>query len=393
MINGRTIDKHKKINIHTLFFVGMIVSALFVAAAPILTDDAYGQSGGQVPSNRMAVLAHGINMARWFPDPYLRHIEYYTTYVSPEVLNQIKSAGFTYIRVPLSPFTLQRPDGSLNMSLAKVLVEQMTAVERAGLGVMVQPQRQKWHLENNAHDRELLAQFWDQLAPMLASLNQDLTFPEILNEPNFSDEGDWDDLQVRLYQIIRSHLPHATIVATGNHWSKVEDLPKVRLLPDGNVVYAFHFYESPFLTSMGKESVPQEDMSVFSSLVFPVNDKETCMRAAELASGSNTRNYVKYYCNSGWTAVKILSILRGLAEWGRQNNVIIINNEFGIRKNRSMPTRLAYLRAVREACEAEGMGWALWGYDDDFGFGIHLYDKSGPQTLDPRILEALGLSS
>ena len=58
--------------------------------------------------------------------------------------------------------------------------------------------------------------------------------------------------------------------------------------------------------------------------------------------------------------------------------------------SRDLPpaTRLAWIRAMREALEREGMGWALWGYDDSMGFGL----RPGPGArLDPDLLAALGL--
>ncbi len=95
---------------------------------------------------------------------------------------------------------------------------------------------------------------------------------------------------------------------------------------------------------------------------------------------------------SGWTVAKIRTSIHAVAEWARQNRVVAANEEFGILENRPKPTRLAYLRAMREACEAEGMGWGLWSFNDGFGFSINL-DKPGPYILDPSLLQALGLKS
>ncbi len=173
------------------------------------------EANNQVPPNRIETLRRGININRWFSDQIARPADFYKAYVSPDVFRQIKSAGFTYVRVPLSPFALQQPNGGLNINVAKALIERMAIIESTGLGVSISPERQKWDLPNNPHDRELLAQFWDQLAPLLAPLDQNLTFVETLNEPNFPNGNDWDALQLRLLQIIRSHLPNLTILASG----------------------------------------------------------------------------------------------------------------------------------------------------------------------------------
>ena len=61
--------------------------------------------------------------------------------------------------------------------------------------------------------------------------------------------------------------------------------------------------------------------------------------------------------------------------------------EFGAIATLNTPARLAWLTTTRQAAEAQGIGWALWGYDDSMGFGAHTPDP----PLDPALLTALGL--
>jgi hypothetical protein len=42
--------------------------------------------------------------------------------------------------------------------------------------------------------------------------------------------------------------------------------------------------------------------------------------------------------------------------------------------------QLAWFCEVRQACERNGIGWALWGYDDQMGFGIDPHTT--PSTRD-----------
>ena len=50
--------------------------------------------------------------------------------------------------------------------------------------------------------------------------------------------------------------------------------------------------------------------------------------------------------------------------WSRRHHVALLAGEFGASQQLNAAARLAWLTAVREACEREGIGWALWGYDD-----------------------------
>src|SRR3981081_170497 len=114
-------------------------------------------AAGQVPANRLATLAHGINITRWFTNPPAP--EFYEHYISPEVFRQLRDVGFTYLRVPLPPSGFQGADGNLNRGTVKLLVEQLAMAEQAGLGVMVQPQRQQGKLKDGHPDRDFFLAF------------------------------------------------------------------------------------------------------------------------------------------------------------------------------------------------------------------------------------------
>jgi hypothetical protein len=223
-----------------------------------------GRAADRVPPARVATLAHGVNMTRWFSAPGRQPPDRYACYVSPTLLSELKSSGFTYIRIMVAPEAPQRPDGSSNREVPGIL------------------------------------------------------------------------------------------------------------------------------TSTDKSDVPSEDLPAFEALPFPVADADACADAGRPAHSPATQSQLQWYCRSQWTAARVRAEIQGVALWARQNGVVAANGEFGILNDRPTSTRLAYIRAVREACEAEGLGWALWGYDDGFGFAIPL-DKTGPQPLDPAILAALGL--
>jgi aryl-phospho-beta-D-glucosidase BglC (GH1 family) len=79
-----------------------VVGLLFLATT--------AHAANQMPASRLATLAHGINITRWFTNPHAPG--FYGHYVSPEIVHQIKDAGFTYIRVPLAPGVFQAADGT-----------------------------------------------------------------------------------------------------------------------------------------------------------------------------------------------------------------------------------------------------------------------------------------
>jgi hypothetical protein len=80
------------------------------------------------------------------------------------------------------------------------------------------------------------------------------------------------------------------------------------------------------------------------------------------------------------------------AAWGRAHGVPVIAGEFGASRNLMPQARLAWISDMRRAFEANGIGWALWGYDDSMGFDLHPLGNA-PRRLDSDLLHALGLGT
>jgi endoglucanase len=98
---------------------------------------------------------------------------------------------------------------------------------------------------------------------------------------------------------------------------------------------------------------------------------------------------MRFYCSQRWDAEKIAARIAEAGAWGQLHHVAVIAGEFGAAQRLNLSARLAWLTAVREACERQSLGWALWGYDDSMGFALH--PPSERQRLDPELLGALGL--
>jgi endoglucanase len=101
----------------------------------------------------------------------------------------------------------------------EVLVQVIRRLQRAGLAVVMGPHPTTWHLEQSAADRARLLAFWGRLAPALRPLDPRLTYPEILNEPGFAGAPEaWRALQDDALAMVRTALPGATVILTGDDW-------------------------------------------------------------------------------------------------------------------------------------------------------------------------------
>ena len=344
-----------------------------------------GSASAAPPAARVALLRKGVNITAWFRYPASQDPAALRGYLGGIAIEALKRAGFTFVRLPVDPALLSNP------AVPQALDTAIKRLSDAGLGVVVSLHPASWRLETSDPDRAALHQAWRRLGPVLGRLSPDRVLAELLNEPVFpNDPGGWQALQHTLLATARSVLPNHTIVLTGHDWSSIGGLDATRPEADPNVVYTFHLYEPADLTSLAawRQGL---DRGALARLPFPVRDPTQCERVAAQVSDPTTAGMMRYYCAQGWNEARMREKIDIAANWGRRHAIPVFCGEFGAARALNPDARLNWLRAVRVACEANGMGWALWGYDDVMGFALPRPPGPAP-VLDAGILRALGLT-
>jgi hypothetical protein len=196
-------------------------------------------------------------------------------------------------------------------------------------------------------------------------------------------------MQARVAAAIREAAPRQTIIATGPNYSDIVDLLTQHPLPDGNVIYNFHFYDPHEFTHQGAGWGASYWIYEHGIPYPPTEDsmKELVKQVPDLADRYKLENYWLDH----WDAHRIRLMIDEASAWAHENNVPLICNEFGAYREVTAPaSRLAWLHDVRTALEADGIGWAMWDYHN--GFGVAVKDKDGKSVVDPGTVEALGLN-
>ncbi len=372
-------------NISRLWRVAFALGGLLAALPQVVR--------AEVPEARLAVLARGINVTHWFRFPPSREARAMAADLDDTGIASLKQAGFTYVRLAVGPEEVMQGSGIAPDKLA-ALTNVIGRIERAGLGVMVEPHpelMQHWDLQRNAHARELLLGFWHDLVPALKRFPARLTFPELVNEPSFADPAQWDAFQRRLLAVVRASLPDSTVILTGTNWSSIDGLLKVQPVPDENVVYSFHTYEPQLLTLLGfwDPAIKQDELARY--LPFPVRDEAACKTRVAAISDAHTLAVAQFWCSMRQDATSISNNLSRAAQWGRAHHVPVVLTEFGAVGKLQAGTRSAYLSAVRGSAERLRLSWAIWGLDDQMGFGQAPGTFRAANQLSPSVMQALEL--
>jgi len=269
------------------------------------------------------------------------------------------------------------------------LIAAIRRIQREGLTVVVSPHPNGWHLETDPADRDRLRAFWRTLAPALRTLDPARTVPEVLNEPVFPhDPAGWAALQHQVLASIRQALPNDTVVLTGQDWGSIGGLLALTPEADPNTLYSFHFYDPAELTSLAAYRAGL-DTAALAQLPFPSADPLACARDAASPDAA-TAALVGFVCTQRWNVEAIDGRIARAASWATRNRAAVLAGEFGASVRLNAPARLAWIEAVRSACERAGIGWALWGYDDVMGFNVARPPGRRP-SLDGELLRALSM--
>ena len=292
---------------------------------------------------RVAVLERGVNVTHWFRFPPSRDARAMAADLDDQALAALKHVGFTYVRLAVGPEEVMRGSSIVPDKLAAI-VGVIRRIERAGLGVMIEPHPelvQNWDLQHNARARALLVAFWRDLAPALKPFPASLTFPELVNEPSLDDPADWDALQRQLLAVVRSALPDDTIILTGTNWSSIDGLLKVQPVADANGVYSFHTYEPQLLTLLGGWDPAIRQDQLAAALPFPATDQGSCDARVAVIQDAHTLAVARYWCSLHQGPASVATNLARATDWAHAHHVSVALTEFGAEIERAGPVGLS----------------------------------------------------
>jgi endoglucanase len=356
----------------------MIARRTMAAGLPLLLALPAARRPACAAAPAAETFGRGINLSSWFSgspnQPPLTESDF----------RQIRAAGFDHVRIPARPesfgYDPSAEGGQLTLSLPVVEAAIALAVAN-GLCVDVNLQLLRDHkqlVEQDSRAADRYVALTAAVARRLAGYPADRVAFEPINEFGFyKDAAKFAALQGRVHRAVRAELPRSTIILGGPMGSGLKGLGAVVPVDDGNVIYAFHFYEPFMITHQGVSwgfagqmihwfrNVPYPSSLVQPGVDYAPDAPDHGKAAAELAA----------YVDARWDAAKIAGRIQIAADWARKNRARVVCNEFGVLRLHIEPeSRYRWIRDARTALEANGIGWSLWDYADIFG----ITDTVGP---------------
>lgn len=384
-IQVQLASAHRKVFLYlAIASVGASLSSAAVSA----------QEVSSVAVTRMQHLSHGINTSRWFaqsPDNYT--VERLRSFTTTDDIVLIRKLGFDHIRIsidaePLLDWQHNLPQATPFMAeldhVVQVALEQKLAVI-----IDLHPESHyKQQLLQATEPVERFGMLWQNVAKHFSSMDPNLVFFEIMNEPEQSDPYRWQGIESFVAGQIRTVAPQHTIIASGARWSGLEDLMMLEPIPYDNVIYTFHDYE-PFAFTHQGATWTDPAVQPLRRVPYPStpeNVEKNVQQEPTLAG----QLFVKQYGLARWGAQRVDATIDFAERWSKLHHAPVYCGEFGVhRPFADEAMRAHWLRDMRTALEKHHIGWAMWDYQDNFGV---VTKKNGTTIPDPLILDALGLS-
>jgi len=378
--------------------VGLRIRFAFLVALIVLVLPAFSQDrAGEVKLafTRAQHLRHGINASEWFAQKTGRYSASYTSaYTDDADIALMAQIGFDSVRLSIDAAPLEEgPDNEDGFNADFIgrldhAVDQMLAKGMA-VQIDIHPESDyKKKVSTTGEGVERFLMLWRKLAAHYADRNPDLIFYEIMNEPEERDAYRWAGVQARAAEAIRSVAPKNTIIATGPNWSSIADLLTQEPLPDGNVIYTFHFYEPHEFTHQGA-GWGAAYWIYTHDIPYPPTEA-SLQNSLEQVPDAPNRYAFEHYWLDHWDAHRIKLQIDAAAAWGKQHNVPLLCNEFGVyRRVTPKDSRMQWIHDVRTALESDQIGWTMWDYRG--GFGVVWKEDGKPAKVDDAVVDALGL--
>ncbi len=369
------------------------LAVLLFAALPAFAQDR--SADVQTAFARARHLRHGINASEWFAQHASDYSAAWTNrYTDAADIALMAKLGFDNVRLSIDPVPLEqsmdRQPGPNADFLAR-LDRAVDAMLASGLAVQIDVHPETPYKHEVMNSDEKMQQFtvlWGRLAAHYANRDPEKVFFEIMNEPEVYDPVRWATIQAAAAAAIRKAAPGNTIIATGPNWSDVADLLTQQPLPDGNVIYNFHYYDPHTFTHQGA-GWGASWWKYTHGIPYPADESSMQEILKQVPDPAN-RFALEQYWLDHWDAHRIRLEIDAVAAWGKTNSVPLICNEFGAYRRVTDPqSRMNWIRDVRIALEADNIGWAMWDYRG--GFGVVWKEAGQPVKVDDQVVEALGL--
>lgn len=331
----------------------------------------------------------GVNLTMWFQESSVKKIQF-SKYTKTDFEN-IKSLGCDVIRLPINlhAMTQGAPEFKIEPLLFDFLDQVVDWAEELNLHLI---------LDNHSFDAvnitspaiiDTLVPVWKQMAEHMKNRSL-LVYYEVLNEPHYINDAQWNAIQQKVIDSIRTIDSVHTIIVGPAGWNSYNNLAAMPVYADTNLIYTFHFYD-PFIFTHQGANWTGPSMESLAGVPFPYDAAKMPALPAELAGTWIQTEFNNYGTNG--TVNKVKALIDIAANFKNSRNVPVYCGEFGVfNSNSNNDDRIFWYEVVRSYFEEKGIAWTTWDYQGGFGLFEKGTDEMFNYDLNIPLVTALGFN-
>lgn len=289
-------------------------------------------------------------------------------------LDNVKKEGFDHVRIPVAwqHYTGAGPEYQIEPELFSKVDFLVTNALARGLSVLINVQHFDAFTTDPKVNTEKFYAIWRQIAEHYARESARLAF-ELLNEPKDAATTEvMNGIYPGAISMIRKSNPKRTIFVGPSKWNSLDEVEKIKLPPDDNLIVTVHSYEPFYFTHQGASwtgaSVTTKGIVYPGPPAVPLSpDPKAIKENKSITNWFHRYNTLPAAENpSGLKA--FVSRMEKVAGWGEKNNRPIHLGEFGAYVDADRESRARFYEDTRRTAEKLGFGWALWDWKAGFKY-------------------------
>ncbi len=276
----------------------------------------------------------------------------------------IAKRGFDHVRIPIrfsghalagAPYTID----AAFFSRVDTVIDQATA---ANLAVILDMHAYDELTKDVPAHRERFVALWKQIAERYQSRPDTVAF-ELFNEPYGGLDTTWNDVLVPALQAVRATNPRRLVIIDSVFWADPSKLSLLALPDDANLLTSIHLYEPKLFSFQGQEWMGEAYLTTGVVFPGPPSTPITPVQAAKDTAWANDW-FTAYNSQPAATNPSGLATIAAqialITSYQQSKGRAVYNGEWGPQDGGAMDSRVRLVAAVRAACEAANIGWAIW---------------------------------
>ncbi|MDO4510257.1 MAG: cellulase family glycosylhydrolase [Bacteroidales bacterium] len=357
----------------TIFSLATLVAALLSAGSCSANKNASEAAAADTVANCFQI-HRGTNLSHWLSQSQERG-EARAKHIQEDDIARLDSLGFDFVRIPIDEEQFWDEKGNTLPEAWGLLRNVLNLCGKHHLRAIVDLHIIRSHYfnaenEGNANTlftseeaQNQLIGMWHQLSDSLHTYSTDSVAYEFMNEPVAKDHEDWNKLIAKVHKALRELEPNRTLVIGSNLWQATHTFKYLKV-PEGdkNIILSFHFYEPMVLTH---NTAPWTPVGKYAGkITYPgvMISQEDFAKAPE-AIKKDIEKYTKE-----WNRDSLRSLMNDAIEVAKKYDLQLFCGEWGVFEPVDRELAYAWTRDMISVFNENGVAWATWCYDADFGF-------------------------